>query len=151
MILEQLNKYKIHAVVIIFLIIIFFYFKKEKLSARKKRGAEPEKAPTRKKNNKSKKQQRKAKEPENKGFLSKMFGSEKQDDNDKAEELYNLVHDDMLEMTMEEFEDIAGDYGENDLFIELKQLYNDCEKKNKNIDDITVEDYEVILEKLQDD
>lgn len=151
MIIEQLNKYKIHAIVIIFLIVIFFYFRKEKLSTRKKRGAEKEKASSRKKNGKFKKPERKIKEPEKKGIFSKLFGSEKQNEQDKAEELYNLVHDDMMEMTVEEFEDIASDYGENDLFIELKQLYNDCENKNKNIDDITVEDYAVILEKLQDD
>lgn len=153
MILEQLSKYKIHAIVVIFLIVIFFYFRKERLSARKKRGTESRKATIRKKNGKSKKQERKPKEPEKKGFLSRMFGTEKQqeDEDDQAEELYNLVHDDMVDMTMEEFEDIASEYGENDLFIELKQLYNDCEKKNKNVDDITVEDYAVILEKLKDD
>jgi hypothetical protein len=68
-----------------------------------------------------------------------------------ARELYNLVHEDLAQgMQLDEFEDLAGDLaGDNpeEVYIDLKQLYN--EAMDKNLDpakSVTLDSYIEVLE-----
>jgi len=68
-----------------------------------------------------------------------------------ARELFGLVHDDLAQgMQLDEFEDLAGDLaGENpeEVYIELKQLYNSAMDDNKDPSkSVSLDDYIEVLE-----
>lgn len=64
-----------------------------------------------------------------------------------AEELFNLAHEGLAKgMQKSDFQQLVGDLADDYTFIELKQLYNNKRKNNKNpMDTITVVDYIKIL------
>lgn len=73
--------------------------------------------------------------------------SEDDDIRADAQDLYNIVHDDMCSgMQQSEFEQAVDDLADAFVFIELRQLYNNCLEKNMDPDRaITVDDYVKIL------
>lgn len=70
-------------------------------------------------------------------------GDEEENINKDAEELYNIAHEPLCSgIQSDEFEELVGDLADTSIFIELKQLYNQC--KQKNLDPsktITIDDY----------
>lgn len=74
---------------------------------------------------------------------------EDQDLREDADELYNLVHEGMCSgMQQAEFDEAVGDLANAFVFIELKQMYNQCIDKNMDPErSITVNDYIRILKK----
>jgi len=75
--------------------------------------------------------------------------SEDDDLHEDAEELYNLVHEGMCTgMQQSEFEQAVDDLADAFIFIELKQLYNQCIDKSMDPEKtISVNDYVRILKR----
>lgn len=75
--------------------------------------------------------------------------SEDEDLREDAEELYNLVHEGMCSgMQQSEFEQAVDDLADAFIFIELKQLYNQCIDKNMDPEKaITINDYIRVLKR----
>lgn len=75
--------------------------------------------------------------------------SEDEDIREDAEELYNLVHEGMCSgMQQSEFEQAVDDLADAFIFIELKQLYNQCSDKNMDPEKaITINDYIRVLKR----
>jgi hypothetical protein len=67
---------------------------------------------------------------------------------DDAEELYNLVHEEMCQnMQIEQFLEVSKDLADERVYIDLRQLYNSCaDSKIDPSDKITVEQYKKILD-----
>lgn len=130
-----LNKYTIAAIIIILLIVAYifyrWYWNKDSKSKKSK------------KNKRSKKSHKKSRKEDD----------DEEDENDKvhddAEALYNLIHTDMCNnMQQNDFEKVAGDLANAIIFIELRQMYNECNDRNLDpMRTITVEDYYRVLRK----
>lgn len=69
-----------------------------------------------------------------------------------AQELFNLVHDRMVnDMKSEEFSQTAGNLADSLTYVELKQLYNDAKNKNQDASrSVTIEHYVNVLDKRKD-
>ena len=169
--LKYLQENKIAAVVVAIIIILILYFKfgrKEKASNKKDRGTSGKSRKSGKnvksgkngKNGKSKPSKRRSNDEENprerqtvnfhNDIDSESSDASEDDDlREDAEELYNLVHEDMCSgMQQSEFEQAVDDLADTFIFIELRQLYNQCIEKNMDPDrSITVEDYVKILKR----
>jgi hypothetical protein len=123
-------KYIVAIVILIIVLIIYFYKHRESLNTKTKT-----KSKSKSTNKKSKKLAGKKKKKED-------------DSDDAAQELYDLIHDDMSKgMTLEEFKTkVSDDLAEETAYIEIKQLYN-----TNDPDSVKPEDYEKILESLKED
>jgi FtsZ-interacting cell division protein ZipA len=127
-----LDKYSIAAIIIILLILLYglyyWYYKADK---------KDKKNHSKKKNKKKKK----ARDDDN----------DEENDNiyDDAKELHKLIHTEMCNgMQKQDFEQTVGDLANGVIFIELKQMYNECaDRKLDPMRTITVDDYYRILKK----
>jgi len=145
----MLNKYSALLIVLLILIIgYYFTSRKSEKNITKKKGTK--KSFRKKKKTKGKKSSRSS-ESEDAEDEDEADDSEENDENtdDDAEELYNLVHEPLCKgLQYEEFEEIVGDLAGSIVFIELKQLYNQCADKNVDpMRTITIQDYVRILKK----
>lgn len=131
------NKYLYGLIIIVIIIIAFYYLKYKKVE---KINTKKDKKKGKSGKKKNKKQKREKEESQmsinNDGSVSD------EDVEDKAKELYELIHDDMAKgMTLEEFQKkVDEDLADELKFLEIKQLYNTSDP-----DEITEEDYEKIL------
>lgn len=155
----SLNKYTALAIILIILIICYFVTKGKKehikkggrVKKNKKNSKSPKKSKAKfgKRGNSQNRQNEE--EFENNDFdeSGDEDGEEREEDNinKDAEELYNIAHDGLCNgIQSEEFEELAGDLADTSVFIELKQLYNQCTQKGLDPSKtITVNDYVRIL------
>ncbi len=148
------NKYYALIVALIILIICYFVFARRKSTSLGKR----------KKGKKIRDKGRRGKSAKGRVGSDKAKVSADDDDGDDdgddggneqtaleqdAEELYNLVHDSLINgMELDDFQETVGDLANSFIYIELKQLYNSCLQRKMNpAETVTVEDYVKILEK----
>src|ERR1700678_4047906 len=129
-----LNKYTAFVIIFIIILVVYDYKKKYIKNIVKKKSS--------KKGGKSKSVKKSVR------FQKKEEDDEPEDDADAdAEELYNLAHDRLCtNISSEEFDELTGDLANATIYIELRQLYNQCNQKgldpNKTI---KVKDYIKIL------
>jgi len=137
-----LNKYTAFVIIFIIILVVYYYKKKYIKNIVKKKSS--------KKGGKSKSVKKSVR------FQKKEEDDEPEDDADAdddddidrdAEELYNLAHDRLCtNISSEEFDELTGDLANATIYIELRQLYNQCNQKgldpNKTI---KVKDYIKIL------
>lgn len=139
----MINRYSIAivSILIILLCYYFFIFKVEKFTLKKS-----EKKTKNKKNIKNKKNSNK-KTKKIKNTSSEDDPEEEEAVNEDAENLYNLVHEDLCKgIQKEKFEEKVGELADSMVFIKLKQLYNKCADKNLDpMNIISVQDYIKIL------
>lgn len=144
----DLNSTKVRVIIGVVIILVVFLiwrrFRSEKLK------------PTSKKSTtKSTKSTKKSSKPikSNKSEPEESFESDEETSVDPnvradAQELFNLVHEGLAKgMQKTEFRAVVGDLADDYTFIELKQLYNDREKRNMDpLKTIDVTDYIKILQ-----
>lgn len=154
--IDMLDKKLLAVIVVIVLIVIYLILKrsnvkpasKEKL--KKKRGKTRVSRPTR-----TRTRNKKIREPEyDDDDLDEDESTNNVDEEevvDDAEELFNLVHDQMASgMQSGDFMEIAGDIADDLTFIEIKQLYNDATNKKEDPSHaVTVDDYIDVLKKMK--
>lgn len=127
---------KLVAVILVILIVLAVVYykssKAEKLTKKKKVIKKPKKV---KKTKKVEEPDPDPEEPE-----------EPEEDEDQAQELYNAVHENMVNgMSADEFKKVAPDHGATTYF-NLKQLYNNATSENKDpMNVVTVEQYRQVL------
>jgi hypothetical protein len=149
------TKYLIAAAVVVFVVLLYFYWKykkSEKVSDKKTSRAKNKKArkPTRRQSRSA----GKTRNTEEQNDLDDQNDQNDQndpadEDQDAAQELYNLVHDRMASgMQSDEFSEAVGDDYDNLTYIEIKQLYNDAKNKGQDpAQSITIDDYAAVLSK----
>jgi flagellar biosynthesis/type III secretory pathway M-ring protein FliF/YscJ len=123
------NKISITIVILILILLIwFFWFKKP--------------------NTKAKKTNKKSGKKSSKKIEKKEDEDEEDAINKDAEEIFNLVHEGMCNgIRAAEFNELLGNLGDNDLYINLRQIYNNCKNKGGNPEkQITVDDYVKVLD-----
>ena len=149
------KNFKIAIVVVIVLVFIGLYLWK-----RKRENIKSSKSSKTKKSSKSTKTKKKIlKSPKKKVTFEDDYddeddeSSEDLDEVDQnvrgdAEELFNLTHEGLAKgMQKSEFKALVGDLADDYTFIQLKQLYNDREKRNMDpLKSIDVTDYIKILQ-----
>jgi len=140
MVLLSINKYTALLIVLIILIIGYYFVG---------RGAKNTKKSKKKTKRTKRTKRRKIKRDDSQEDeeSSDEEESEDRDTQDDAEELYNLIHEALCkDIQHDEFEEIVGDLAGPMVFIQLKQLYNQCIEKNLDpMRTITVHDYTRIL------
>ncbi len=126
---------KLVAIILVILIVLAIVYykssKSEKLTKKKKIIKKPKKA----------KKTKKVEEP-----ADPEDPEEPEEDEDQAQELYNAVHENMVNgMSADEFKKVAPDHGATTYF-NLKQLYNNATSENKDpMNVVTVEQYRQVL------
>lgn len=126
---------KLVAIILVILIVLAIVYykssKSEKLTKKKKVIKKPKKA----------KKTKKVEEP-----ADPEDPEEPEEDEDQAQELYNAVHENMVNgMSADEFKKVAPDHGATTYF-NLKQLYNNATSENKDpMNVVTVEQYRQVL------
>lgn len=151
----SLNKYTALVIILIFLIICYYATRGKKEFIKKGGKSKKNKNKPKGKGSRSKPSRKNAPRSNDEeddpieDVDESTDGEETEEDNinKDAEELYNVVHDGLCNgIQNEEFEELAGDLADTSIFIELKQMYNQCTQKgldpNKTI---TVNDYVRIL------
>ena len=150
------------AVVAVLIIVIFVVYKWRK---GKKEKVQPKKKPTQRKGGKTKSKSAGSKpKPKKEDNDDDSEGDENMDGGDHggdvdentrgdAEELFNLAHESLSKgMQKNDFKTLVGDLADDYTFIQLKQLYNDRERRNMNpLTTIDVTDYIKILQNEQKD
>ena len=145
-----LNKYTA-LLIVLFILLIGYYFtvkRKENTTDKKKRKSK-KKSSRRKKSSRKSPKSGQTDDSEETNDDDDDSVDEEQNISDDAEELYSLTHEALCKgIQQEEFEEIVGDLADSIVFIELKQLYNQCTEKNMDpMRTITIEDYQRILKK----
>jgi hypothetical protein len=143
----MLNKYTALLIVLFILIIGYYFISRNNEAIINKKKKKPRKNSSRRKN--SKKRIIQQEEDDDDDDEDDDSPTEDKNTNDDAEELYNLVHEPLCKgLQVDEFEEIVGDLAGPIVFIELKQLYNQCTEKNMDpMRTVTLQDYVRILKK----
>ena len=155
----DIGQLKLAAVAVLIIVIFVVYKwrkgKKEKVQPKKKTPSKST-SDTKKRSSKSKP---KSKPKDDEGGdgesgdenMSNQNGDDEIDENLRgdAEELFNLAHEGLAKgMQKNDFKTLVGDLADDYTFIQLKQLYNDRERRNMNpLTTIHVTDYIKILQK----
>ncbi len=135
------------SIIVILVILIFAVFMYRR-SGTKKEAAKGKRGGTKREKLKKARKESAQDEPEDEQESPKSADKDLVSD---ARELYGLVHADLAQgMQLDEFEDLAGDLaGENpeEVYIQLKQLYNEAIDGNKDPSKtVTVNSYVKVLE-----
>lgn len=150
----DIGQLKLAAVAVLIIVIFVIYKwrkgKKEKVQPKKKAQSKST-SQTKKKSSKARAKPKDDDDDENGEEDESM--SSKNDEIDEnlrgdAEELYNLAHEGLAKgMQKNDFKTLVGDLADDYTFIQLKQLYNDRERRNMNpLTTIHVTDYIQILQ-----
>lgn len=148
-----INKYAAVVVVIFILLVAYFVFGRSKGDAKKKKKKKTK--PTKSKTGRSKRSTSASKPKDDEDEdADEDEDCDDGDTDDKAieedaKELFNMVHEGLARgMQQDEFLEAAGDLADNFIYIELKQLYNECnDKKMDPMKGVTLKDYIRILKK----
>lgn len=147
------NKYTALIIILIFLLVCYYITTKKKNIFKKSNKTKNIKNKSNSKS-KSKKKSKKTRisnkiETEEDDEIDEETDEIDEDDNvnKDAEELYNLAHDGLCNgIKSEEFEELVGDLASTSVFIDLKQIYNQCTQKGLNPNStIKIEDYVRVL------
>jgi FtsZ-interacting cell division protein ZipA len=139
------TKYMVGVVIVICLLVLYIWWKTKK-TERATAGVAKKKA-TRSKMKPRKSKSARARPTE--AVRSNETEEPDDEDQDSAQELYNLVHDRMSSgMQSDEFIEAVGDDYDNLTYIEIKQLYNDAKNRGQDPSEVvTIDEYASVLNK----
>lgn len=130
-------------VVVLLLIIVYFWRAKKTEKSSNKKGKKSVKKTLKKKISKAKPKSS-PKTESAKDRDDDVEESEDEDEEDNVQELYNMIHENMVRgMTADEFKKVAGEYGNSMTYLNLKQLYNKAGDESEKA--VTISQYRTVL------